>query len=85
MESLLYAVVHENTNLQSRLKGLEVHRDLQNAPVATKEIVPPVAVHLNASNLVVKHVKPPKPPMKPLPIVQSNKGSSSTHYVTFRR
>ena len=49
MESRLRAVVHENTNLRARLKGLEVQKDLQNAPIAVEEIVvPPVAVQPNA-------------------------------------
>ena len=56
IESLLCAVGPENTNLRARLKGLEVQKDLQNAPIAATEIVvPPVAV--NASNAAMKHVR----------------------------
>ena len=80
MESLLYAVVHENTNLRARLEGLEI----QNAPIVAIEIVvPPVAA--NASNPAVQHVKPPKPPMRLQPTIQSDEGSSSTRSVTSRR
>ena len=86
MESLLHAMVYENTNLRSRLEGLEVQKDLQNAPIAVEEIaVPPVAIQLNAPNPILKHVKPPKPPLRPQPTIQSDEGSSSIRSVTSRR
>ena len=84
MESLLRAVVHENTNLQVRLEGLEVQKDLQNAPIVADEIfVPPVVA--NASIPVVKHVKPSKQLVRPQPTIQSDEGSSSTRSVTSKR
>ena len=84
MESLLRAVVHENTNLRARLEGFEVQKELQNAPIVAMEIdVPPVAA--NASNPAVKHVRPLRPPVKPQPTIQSDEGSSSTRSVTSRR
>ena len=63
MESILCAVMYENTNLRAKLEGLEVQKDLQNAPIAATEIVVP-SVAANASNPAVKHAKPPKPPVK---------------------
>ena len=63
MESLLRAVVHENSNLRAHLEGLEVHKEMQNAPVAVDEIViPPVDHH--ASSSALKHAKPRKPPVR---------------------
>ena len=38
MESLLRAVVHENTNLRACLEELEVQNKMQNPPVAVEEI-----------------------------------------------
>ena len=84
MELLLRAVVHENTNLRARLEGLEIQNEMQNLPVAIEEIaIPPVRHH--ASSFVQKHVKPPKPPVRQMPTMQSDEGSSSTRSVTSRR
>mgnify|MGYP004636422153 CR=1 FL=1 len=71
MESLLRAVVHENTNLRARLEGLEVQNEMQNPPVAVEEIaIPPV--HHHTSSSVQKHDKLPKPPVKQMSAVHSD-------------
>ena len=76
--------MHENSNLRARLEGLEVHNEMKNPPVAVEEVaIPPVRHH--ASSSAQKHVKPPKPPVRQMPTVQSDEGSSSTRSVTSRR
>ena len=73
MESLLYVIVHDNTNLRACLEGLEVNKDLLNVPITTKETaILPVVVHPHASTSALKeknHARPPKLPMKPLPTI----------------
>ena len=70
MESLLGAVVHENSNRRVRLEGLEVRNEI-NAPIAADDvIVPPVQHHVSLS--AQKNRKLPKPPVRQMPTVQSD-------------
>ena len=67
MESLVHDVVHDNTNLQARLKGLELNKSILNVPAIEKTRVSPATIHPHASTSAQKEkklVKPPKPPTK---------------------
>ena len=63
---------------------MEVQNEIHNPPVAVEEVaIPPVRHH--ASSSVQKHAKPPKPPVKQIPAMHSDEGSSSMRSVTSRR
>ena len=71
MESLLRAVIHDNTALRARLENVEIQREMQNVPHAVKEVAAHNKDHHHhhVSVSAMKHAaKPPKPPIKPLPM-----------------
>ena len=72
MESLLRVIVHENTNLRARLKGLEIQNEKQNTPVAVEEVVIP-PVHHHAFSSALKHARLRKPLVTQMPTVHTSK------------
>ena len=64
MESLFRAVVHDNTNLKARLKGLELKKSCVNVSAARDIAIPPASDYQHTSTSIYKEkkiVKPPRP------------------------
>ena len=69
MESLLRAMIHDNTALRARLENVEIQREMQNIPHAVEEVAAHNEDHHHhrVSVSAMKHAaKLPKPPVKPL-------------------
>ena len=64
MESLVHVVVHDKTNLQAHLEGLELNKSFMNVPAAKDTAIPLIAGYQHTSTSIYKEkkiVKPPRP------------------------
>ena len=60
MESLVRAVVHDNSNLRAHLKGLEINESYVNVPATENTRAPPTTVHPHVATSSEKEKKPAK-------------------------